>query len=127
MKWRELPFWLKEGSIIEILLYFLGYVNVGESKSCEVEGDSPMLLIPMGHEIRGFSDNKYEELVLAQRRITSLDVDITSEVVYWLDTSLMAIKRAKIPNMAGQLGVPQTLLSIEAGEAEGIAYDWLGK
>ena len=56
-------------------------------------------------------------------------MDATSGVVYWMDSALKQIRRARIPTNPLDLAIPQTVVNLpeNAEEPEGIAYDWLGK
>jgi hypothetical protein len=65
--------------------------------------------------------------VRGQRRIESVGVDHLNGVAYWTDSSVLTIKRARIPSSASQLPYVQDLQVEGLVAPKGIAFDWLGR
>ena len=90
--------------------------------------DPGSLVFADGSQIRVFSLSRgdYLPVVMTEKNIVALDLDIDNDVVYWTDTALPAIKRSKIPGHMQELGIAQDLQIKELNYPEGISIDWMG-
>ncbi|XP_064646226.1 low-density lipoprotein receptor-related protein 2-like [Lineus longissimus] len=99
------------------------------------EGPAFVLMFAVGNEIRqhflqrskGVDEAYYSDAVIADRRVSALDVDVTKELLYWSDSSLRTIKRASIPGDPKLLGYPQDLEVMDMNDPSGLAIDWVTK
>lgn len=84
-------------------------------------------MFALGHEVRRYipktANTRYNDAVIASRRVHALDVDPTRQFVYWSDTSEKAIMRAVIPESQDLMGYPQDLEIASIQEPNGIALD----
>ncbi|XP_022098395.1 low-density lipoprotein receptor-related protein 2-like [Acanthaster planci] len=105
-----------------------GFVDRGiHGMDCKAEGDIEVILFGDGSELRKYvlEQNVYQDLVVNEARIESLDFDNHSGMVYFADTELRAIKRVPFTN-DGAMEAPDNLGLDNVYAPVGITIDWLG-
>ena len=99
---------------------------------CAAEGEKPIILLAVGHEIRKYVYNAkeydYSDALIIGRRIQAMTVDAKRQVVYWTDSSDKAIRRAMLPADTKHRAHSQDLRA--GGDLMapyGIAFDWVAE
>ncbi|XP_071260739.1 low-density lipoprotein receptor-related protein 8-like isoform X4 [Salvelinus alpinus] len=105
-----------------------GYEMDPSTKSCKAVGKSPYLMFTNRHEIRRIDLVKkdYTQVVPTLKNAVALDVDVTTNKMYWCDLYHRKIYSAYI-NKASDLSEQVTLIETALTSPEGLAVDWVHK
>uniref|UniRef100_A0A4W4ESH0 EGF-like domain-containing protein n=1 Tax=Electrophorus electricus TaxID=8005 RepID=A0A4W4ESH0_ELEEL len=104
-----------------------GYEMDPVTKTCKAVGSSPYLMFTNRHEIRRLDLVKrdYTQVVPTLKNAVALDVDVTTNKMYWCDLFHRKIFRYTVTkdNASEQI----TLIESALHSPEGIAVDWVHK
>uniref|UniRef100_A0A673XLF5 Low density lipoprotein receptor-related protein 8, apolipoprotein e receptor n=1 Tax=Salmo trutta TaxID=8032 RepID=A0A673XLF5_SALTR len=105
-----------------------GYEMDPSTKTCKAVGKSPYLMFTNRHEIRRIDLVKkdYTQVVPTLKNAVALDVDVTTNKMYWCDLYHRKIYSAYI-NKASDLSEQVTLIETALTSPEGLAVDWVHK
>uniref|UniRef100_A0A4W4ES41 EGF-like domain-containing protein n=1 Tax=Electrophorus electricus TaxID=8005 RepID=A0A4W4ES41_ELEEL len=105
-----------------------GYEMDPVTKTCKAVGSSPYLMFTNRHEIRRLDLVKrdYTQVVPTLKNAVALDVDVTTNKMYWCDLFHRKIFSAYI-NKASNASEQITLIESALHSPEGIAVDWVHK
>uniref|UniRef100_A0A4W5PE74 Low density lipoprotein receptor-related protein 8, apolipoprotein e receptor n=1 Tax=Hucho hucho TaxID=62062 RepID=A0A4W5PE74_9TELE len=105
-----------------------GYEMDPSTKTCKAVGKSPYLMFTNRHEIRRIDLVKkdYSQVVPTLKNAVALDVDVTTNKMYWCDLYHRKIYSAYI-NKASDLSEQVTLIETALTSPEGLAVDWVHK
>ncbi|XP_051987125.1 low-density lipoprotein receptor-related protein 8 [Xyrauchen texanus] len=106
-----------------------GYEMDPVTKTCKaVAGKSPYLMFTNRHEIRRIDLLKkdYTQVVPTLKNAVALDVDVTTNKMYWCDLFHRKIYSAYI-NKASDSSQQITLIDTALQSPEGLAVDWVHK
>ncbi|XP_072540428.1 low-density lipoprotein receptor-related protein 8 isoform X3 [Salminus brasiliensis] len=105
-----------------------GYEMDPVTKTCKAVGKSPYLMFTNRHEIRRIDLVKrdYTQVVPTLKNAVALDVDVTTNKMYWCDLFHRKIFSAYI-NKASNSSEQNTLIDSALHSPEGIAVDWIHK
>ncbi|XP_064845225.1 low-density lipoprotein receptor-related protein 8-like isoform X1 [Oncorhynchus masou masou] len=105
-----------------------GYEMDPSTKTCKAVGKSPYLMFTNRHEIRRIDLVKkdYTQVVPTLKNAVALDVDVTTNKMYWCDLYHRKIYSAYI-NKASDLSEQVTLIETALTAPEGLAVDWVHK
>ncbi|XP_028977482.2 low-density lipoprotein receptor-related protein 8 isoform X2 [Esox lucius] len=105
-----------------------GYEMDPSTKACKAVGKSPYLMFTNRHEIRRIDlvKNDYTQVVPTLKNAVALDVDVTTNKMYWCDLYHRKIYSAYI-NKASDSSEQVTLIETALSSPEGLAVDWVHK
>uniref|UniRef100_A0A3B4DRK8 EGF-like domain-containing protein n=1 Tax=Pygocentrus nattereri TaxID=42514 RepID=A0A3B4DRK8_PYGNA len=105
-----------------------GYEMDPVTKTCKAVGKSPYLMFTNRHEIRRIDlvRRDYTQVVPTLKNAVALDVDVTTNKMYWCDLFHRKIFSAYI-NKARNSSEQNTLIDTALHSPEGIAVDWVHK
>ncbi|XP_048109211.1 LOW QUALITY PROTEIN: low-density lipoprotein receptor-related protein 8 [Alosa alosa] len=105
-----------------------GYEMDPVTKNCKAVGKSPYLLFTNRHEIRRIDLIKKvdSQVVSTLKNAVALDVDVTTNKMYWCDLYHRKIYSAYI-NKAGDASQQKTLIDTALHSPDGLAVDWAHK
>ncbi|XP_059416188.1 low-density lipoprotein receptor-related protein 8-like isoform X6 [Carassius carassius] len=105
-----------------------GYEMDPVTKTCKAVGKSPYLMFTNRHEIRRIDLLKkdYTQVVPILKNAVALDVDVTTNKMYWCDLYHRKIFSAYI-NKASDASQQITLIDTALHSPEGLAVDWVHK
>ncbi|RXN35539.1 low-density lipo receptor-related 8-like isoform X2 [Labeo rohita] len=105
-----------------------GYEMDPVTKTCKAVGKSPYLMFTNRHEIRRIDLVKkdYTQVVPTLKNAVALDVDVTTNKMYWCDLYHRKIFSAYI-NKASDASQQITLIDTALHSPEGLAMDWVHK
>ncbi|KAG7487655.1 hypothetical protein MATL_G00025760 [Megalops atlanticus] len=105
-----------------------GYEMDPVTKTCKAVGKSPYLMFTNRHEIRRIDLVKrdYTQVVPTLKNAVALDVDVTTNKMYWCDLYHRKIYSAYI-NKASDSSQQVTLIDSALHSPEGLAMDWVHK
>ncbi|KAL1022798.1 hypothetical protein UPYG_G00032470 [Umbra pygmaea] len=105
-----------------------GYEMDPNTKTCKAVGKSPYLMFTNRHEIRRIDLLKkdYTQVVPTLKNAVALDVDVTTNKMYWCDLYHRKIYSAYI-NKASDSSEQVTLIETALSAPEGLAVDWVHK
>ncbi|KAG9351017.1 hypothetical protein JZ751_024906, partial [Albula glossodonta] len=105
-----------------------GYEMDPVTKTCKAVGKSPYLMFTNRHEIRRIDLIKrdYTQVVPTLKNAVALDVDVTTNKMYWCDLYHRKIYSAYI-NKASDSSQRVTLIDTALHSPEGLAMDWVHK
>ncbi|TRY99555.1 hypothetical protein DNTS_005750, partial [Danionella cerebrum] len=105
-----------------------GYEMDPVTKTCKAVGNSPYLMFTNRHEIRRIDLVKkdYSQVVPTLKNAVALDVDVTTNRMYWCDLFLRKIFSASI-SKASESTEQITLIDTALHSPEGLAIDWVHK
>uniref|UniRef100_A0A9J8A3Q3 Low density lipoprotein receptor-related protein 8, apolipoprotein e receptor n=1 Tax=Cyprinus carpio carpio TaxID=630221 RepID=A0A9J8A3Q3_CYPCA len=105
-----------------------GYEMDPVTKTCKAVGKSPYLMFTNRHEIRRIDLLKkdYTQVVPTLKNAVALDVDVTTNKMYWCDLYHRKIFSAYI-NKASDASQQITLIDTALHSPEGLAMDWVHK
>ncbi|KAI4883346.1 hypothetical protein NFI96_011192, partial [Prochilodus magdalenae] len=105
-----------------------GYEMDPVTKTCKAVGKSPYLMFTNRHEIRRIDLVKrdYTQVAPTLKNAVALDVDVTTNKMYWCDLFHRKIFSAYI-NKASNSSEQITLIDSALHSPEGIAVDWVHK
>ncbi|KAK7889909.1 hypothetical protein WMY93_025469 [Mugilogobius chulae] len=97
------------------------------SKACKAVGKSPYLMFTNRHEIRRIDllKSEYTQVVPTLKNAVALDVDVSSNKMFWCDLFHQKIYSAYI-NKASESSEQVTLID-SLNSPEGLAVDWVHK
>ncbi|XP_060729318.1 low-density lipoprotein receptor-related protein 8-like isoform X2 [Tachysurus vachellii] len=103
-----------------------GYEMDPVSRTCKAEGKSPFLMFTNRHEIRRIDlvKREYTQVVPTQKNAVAIDVDVTSNRMYWCDRFHRKIYSAYI-HEASDPAHHMTLIDTDLLSPEGLAFDWV--
>ncbi|GAA6102864.1 low-density lipoprotein receptor-related protein 8-like [Tachysurus ichikawai] len=103
-----------------------GYDMDPVSKTCKAVGKSPYLMFTNRHEIRRLDlvRRDYTQVAPTLKNAVALDVDVTTNKMYWCDLFHRKIFSAYI-NKASNSSEQITLIDSALHSPEGIAVDWV--
>jgi hypothetical protein len=89
----------------------------------------PSMLYTISHSLIELTPRTQElnDIVLQQRNLDALAVDIKNNIVFWTDRSIKKIYRSIMPKRISDLGKPDDMKINNLHTIEDIAYDWMGK
>uniref|UniRef100_A0A8C2CJD9 Low density lipoprotein receptor-related protein 8, apolipoprotein e receptor n=1 Tax=Cyprinus carpio TaxID=7962 RepID=A0A8C2CJD9_CYPCA len=105
-----------------------GYEMDPVTKTCKAVGKSPYLMFTNRHEIRRIDLLKkdYTQVVPTLKNAVALDVDVSTNKMYWCDLYHRKIFSAYI-NKASDASQQITLIDTALHSPEGLAMDWVHK
>uniref|UniRef100_A0A8C1G3G7 Low density lipoprotein receptor-related protein 8, apolipoprotein e receptor n=1 Tax=Cyprinus carpio TaxID=7962 RepID=A0A8C1G3G7_CYPCA len=105
-----------------------GYEMDPVTKTCKAVGKSPYLMFTNRHEIRRINLLKkdYTQVVPTLKNAVALDVDVSTNKMYWCDLYHRKIFSAYI-NKASDASQQITLIDTALHSPEGLAMDWVHK
>uniref|UniRef100_A0AAY4EZ12 EGF-like domain-containing protein n=1 Tax=Denticeps clupeoides TaxID=299321 RepID=A0AAY4EZ12_9TELE len=105
-----------------------GYEMDPVTKTCKAVGQSPYLMFTNRHEIRRIDllRQDYTQVVPTLKNAVALDVDVTTNKMYWCDLYHRKIYSAYI-NIASDASKQVTLIDTALHSPEGLAVDWVHK
>ncbi|XP_038047888.1 low-density lipoprotein receptor-related protein 2-like [Patiria miniata] len=106
----------------------VGFTDRGvHGNDCKANGDVEVILFGDGSELRKYvlEYNRYQDIVVNESRIDSVDFDFSSGSVYFTDSQLRAVKKVTVGN-DNATEAPDNLGLDNVYAPVGIAVDWLG-
>uniref|UniRef100_A0A668AR90 Low density lipoprotein receptor-related protein 8, apolipoprotein e receptor n=1 Tax=Myripristis murdjan TaxID=586833 RepID=A0A668AR90_9TELE len=105
-----------------------GYEMDPVSKTCKAVGKSPYLMFTNRHEIRRIDllKSEYTQVVPTLKNAVALDVDVSTNKMFWCDLYHRKIYSAYI-NKASDSSQQVTLIDSALHSPEGLAVDWVHK
>ncbi|XP_055717508.1 low-density lipoprotein receptor-related protein 8-like isoform X2 [Salvelinus fontinalis] len=105
---------------------YQGYEMDPSTKTCKAVGKSPYLMFTNRHEICriDLAKREYSQVVHTLKNAVALDVDVTTNKMYWCDLYQRKIYSAYI-NKASDSSEQVTLIETALSSPEGLAVDWV--
>uniref|UniRef100_A0A8K9Y5D0 Low density lipoprotein receptor-related protein 8, apolipoprotein e receptor n=1 Tax=Oncorhynchus mykiss TaxID=8022 RepID=A0A8K9Y5D0_ONCMY len=105
---------------------YQGYEMDPSTKTCKAVGKSPYLMFTNRHEICRIDlvKREYSQVVPTLKNAVALDVDVTTNKMYWCDLYQRKIYSAYI-NKASDSSEQVTLIETALSSPEGLAVDWV--
>ncbi|XP_048450538.1 low-density lipoprotein receptor-related protein 2-like isoform X3 [Rhincodon typus] len=107
---------------------FAGYHLDTTNQSCKaVGGKEPYVIFTNRHDIRkmGLYHREYTQIVDQLRNAVALDVDVSEQVVFWVDLGQQAIFSSFMSEKKSETGVTRVIEDVDS--PMGIAVDWIYK
>nr|XP_033773060.1 low-density lipoprotein receptor-related protein 8 isoform X1 [Geotrypetes seraphini] len=103
-----------------------GYEMDTLSKNCKAVGRSPYLLFTNRHEVRKIDLVKrdYSRVVPMMKNVVALDVEVTTNKIYWCDLFYKTIYSAYI-DKASDTAEQAIIIDSQLHSPEGLAMDWV--
>ncbi|KAE8610258.1 hypothetical protein XENTR_v10012062 [Xenopus tropicalis] len=105
-----------------------GYEMDSVSKTCKAVGQNPYLIFTNRHELRQIDivHRDYSRLAAQLKNVVSLDVEVTSRMIYWCDLYYRRIYSAPL-DRAADPSEHVVIINTTLHSPEGLAIDWIHK
>ncbi|XP_029474191.1 low-density lipoprotein receptor-related protein 8 isoform X2 [Rhinatrema bivittatum] len=103
-----------------------GYEMDTLSKNCKAIGKSPYLIFTNRHEVRKIDLVKrdYSRIIPMMKNVVALDVEVTTNKIYWCDLFYKTIYSAHI-DKASDTAERAIVIDSQLHSPEGLAMDWV--